>query len=130
MKGNADNVAVENHGLANEALNVEDRLSPVQLDPTTDEHQAIARANRGAEAHVLHADETDKVHVFDDAVANDVISAHLRGRLAHQNTRQKWIARHVAADPEFVSTHILVAGEDVLDRVNMHDGVELFHFEA
>ena len=33
-------------------------------------------------------------------------------------------------DPEFIATHVLVPGDNVLRRVLVDDGVDLLHFEA
>src|SRR5207249_738499 len=46
------------------------------------------------------------------------------------DARQQRVARHVAAGPELVGGHVLVAGDDVLRRIDVDDGGELFHLEA
>src|SRR5262245_36145667 len=59
----ADDVRVKHHGATNEALDGEDGLTAVHLARPANQHQPIARPNRTAEAHVLHAAEAEEVTV-------------------------------------------------------------------
>src|SRR5262249_12949293 len=125
----ADDFAVKDHGVADETLDVEDRLPPVQLHRLGDEHEPVADVDDTAEANVLHAAEADKV-ALEQPVAEGEVAGELRRRLADHDARHERVARHVPAHPELVRTHVLVAGDDVVDRVLVDDGVELLHLEA
>src|SRR5207237_9974970 len=83
----ADDVGVERHGGANEALDVEHRLATVELEDLGNQHEPVTRAHRGTEADVFHAAEANAVAVT-ETLSHRVIGTKLGSRLAHQHAGQ------------------------------------------
>src|SRR5262245_50370823 len=120
---------VEHHGVADKPLDValSDEL-PFASQPGR-QHQPVTGSHWLAKLDGIQPAEPDEISV-EYFLRHQVIGAQLRGRLAHHHARHQWVAGHVAANPELVRAHVLVADGDLAHRVHHDDGGERFHLKS
>jgi hypothetical protein len=87
------------------------------------------RPDRAAEADVFEPPKTNEIPL-QEALGRRVVRADLGSRFTHEHPRQERIIRHVASYPELFGLDVLVAGNDVMVAVDVHDAVQLLHLKS
>src|SRR5262249_19507302 len=102
---------------------------PIEFGELGHDYEPISGKHSTAKSDFLHTAESQEIPGHQLMLHTDK-TAQLGGRLTNDDARHQRELRHVTANPELVAAHIFVANHQMVRKVLINDGVQLFHLEA